>query len=424
MRQSLRISLSGSLLVLFACSISLLQGCSLLRLQGDEQERKQGFFIVGFVKNLAPDSRIVVFAVSTETGTLEDFDILEEGGSFVLSLKRGRYRVFAFEDLNRDARYTAGECLAGSSESVLVDGKEITTYTTLQLDLNGKHTTCPYDLASMAFAHNDGNRTGKLRTGATVSLDMPLFDERFVRQGLWTPYRAFKRHGAKILFLEAYDPSRRPVLFIHGIDGSPRDLVRLIEALDRSRFQPWVYYYPTGQRLDKSAHALYLELLTLQSRLGDFPLDMVCYSLGGLVGKRFLDLHGYHTTRVFRFISIATPWGGHEKAASGVRNLSVPIPVWESLTPKGESITAMARTPFPAATRFYQIGSSGQGADGTERTDGFVPLKSIYDSRMTGKAAAVYTVNESHSSIVKSAEVAAIMRTILALPRPRSPYQY
>ncbi|WP_147821939.1 esterase/lipase family protein [Salidesulfovibrio onnuriiensis] len=303
-----------------------LGGCSLLSLQEDEAQRKASFSIVGFVDNLAPDSTIIVFAVDTEAGKIGDFDVLDEGGAFVLSLQRGSYRVFAFEDANRDSTFTQGERLCGAGESLLVDGESVETYVLIRMRLQGKSVTCPYDISGRFFVDQEKSRFRKLQTGTVVDLDMPLFAPKYARQGLWTPFRAFKEQGAKIFFLEAYDPSRQPVLFIHGLNGSPRDLERLIQGLDRSRFQPWVYYYPTGQALDKSAHALYLELLTLRSRYGNFSLDIVGYSLGGLVGKRFLDLHGHHINPVNRFISIATPWGGIKRLRKGSGNSRSPSP--------------------------------------------------------------------------------------------------
>jgi hypothetical protein len=54
--------------------------------------------------------------------------------------------------------------------------------------------------------------------------------------------------GARIQVLEPYDTSRIPVLFIHGIGGTPRDFRAVIDALDRTRFQAWVFSYPPGAR--------------------------------------------------------------------------------------------------------------------------------------------------------------------------------
>ncbi len=391
-----------------------MSGCSLLRLQEDESERKQGFLVVGLVETDKPNARVIAFAVNTKSGRVEDFDVLEGAGSFVLSLARGKYRIFAFEDANRDSGFTKGECFTDAGSSILLDG-DSALHMILRMNLTGKQLNCPYDISDITFVDSEEADFQKLQTGAVVSLNMHLFNRKYVRQGLWTPYRAFKRHGAKIYFLEKFDPAREPVLFIHGLGGSPRDLEYLIARLDRTRFQPWVYYYPSGQRLDKSAHALYLELFNLRPRLGDFSLTIVGYSLGGLVAKRFLDLHAQRATHVDRFISIATPWGGHERAAEGVRTLTVPIPVWENLVPAGKTIREIVSTPFPESTRFYQICGSGQGRPAAgKRTDGFVPLTSLYEPHVMEQARKTYTVGESHTSIVRSKEVATLLNSIIS----------
>ena len=47
-----------------------------------------------------------------------------------------------------------------------------------------------------------------------------------------------------------FDPDKIPVLFVHGIGGTPLDWKYLAKGLDRHRFQPWFYYYPSGLRLN------------------------------------------------------------------------------------------------------------------------------------------------------------------------------
>ena len=44
---------------------------------------------------------------------------------------------------------------------------------------------------------------------------------------------------------------------MHGSGGNPADFRFLIEGLDRSRYQPWVYFYPTGTRLERQSELLY-----------------------------------------------------------------------------------------------------------------------------------------------------------------------
>lgn len=70
--------------------------------------------------------------------------------------------------------------------------------------------------------------------------------------------------GHRRLLLEKYDPSRIPVLFVHGTDGSPANFKYPIEHLDRQRFQPWVYYYPSSARLGLIADHLAQTVLQVE----------------------------------------------------------------------------------------------------------------------------------------------------------------
>jgi hypothetical protein len=88
------------------------------------------------------------------------------------------------------------------------------------------------------------------KVGEIVSLDDPRLSQATAEAGMWKFYDFLIAGRAGIYFLEPYDPKRIPVLFVHGINGTPRNFTTLIAKLDRSRFQPWVVYYPSGARLD------------------------------------------------------------------------------------------------------------------------------------------------------------------------------
>ena len=83
-----------------------------------------------------------------------------------------------------------------------------------------------------------------------------------------------------VYFLGPYDRTRIPVLFVHGISGTPRHFATLIEGLDTRRFQPWVYYYPSGTALAGAADHLTqtmrkLQIDTASSRSSSSPTAWV-----------------------------------------------------------------------------------------------------------------------------------------------------
>src|SRR5262245_37389039 len=104
------------------------------------------------------------------------------------------------------------------------------------------------------------------RNGAVSALDAERFSRRAASDGVWHPRRFIVRSHPGIYLLEPCDPQRTPVLFVHGYDGSPRDFSYLIARLDTTRFQAWVYHYPSGLRLSTLAGHLETSLSELRLR--------------------------------------------------------------------------------------------------------------------------------------------------------------
>ena len=99
----------------------------------------------------------------------------------------------------------------------------------------------------------------------------------------------FEKAGAGVYFLEPYDPNRIPVLFIHGIGGTPRDFRQMIESLDHSRFQPWIFHYPTGLRLQVVVRVLHRLVEDLRHKYTFHALFVTAHSVGGLVARGYLE---------------------------------------------------------------------------------------------------------------------------------------
>ena len=92
-----------------------------------------------------------------------------------------------------------------------------------------------------------------------------------------------------LYFLEPYDPSRIPVVFVHGLMSSPFTWVKTINGLQqdpevRKRYQPWVFSYPTGNPILYSALQLREELARVDKRYPNhLPYVVVGHSMGGML---------------------------------------------------------------------------------------------------------------------------------------------
>ena len=114
-----------------------------------------------------------------------------------------------------------------------------------------------------------------------------LFDSNFERPGLETG----------LYMIRPYEPGKIPVVFVHGLFSSPRAWVQTINELQNtpalaSRYQFWMFMYPTGQPIPLSAAQLREALLRARGALDpeqtDAALDrmvLVGHSMGGLLSK-------------------------------------------------------------------------------------------------------------------------------------------
>ncbi len=78
--------------------------------------------------------------------------------------------------------------------------------------------------------------------------------------------------------LEEDLPYKVPIVFVHGIEGSITDFLPLLERLDRQRYKPWFFYYPSGADLDKLAQLFYRIFLSGKIiPLDEMPLVVVAH---------------------------------------------------------------------------------------------------------------------------------------------------
>ena len=92
-----------------------------------------------------------------------------------------------------------------------------------------------------------------------------------------------------LYFLEPYDPSRIPVVFVHGLMSSPYTWVKTINGLQqdpeiRKHYQPWVFGYATGNPILYSALRLREELAKVDRTYPNhLPYVLVGHSMGGML---------------------------------------------------------------------------------------------------------------------------------------------
>jgi pimeloyl-ACP methyl ester carboxylesterase len=350
---------------------------------------------------------VVAFQETDKGPQVVNYEVLIQAGVYNLLLQAGKYRVFAFEDRNQDFVHQADEPIGEMRAGIeLVEGSN---FVGLDVQLEAKDFDHPpIDLADKS----DSPLLGSFRqtTGEVVSLDDRRFSKKSGVAGMWRPITAIERDQMGVFLLEPYDPCKTPVLFLHGIEGSPQDLRPLIEALDRAKFQPWFLAYPSGLRLRFVASYLAEAVRELGVRHKPYRMFVVAHSMGGLIARSFINQNvGLKRRKLVRlFVSISTPFNGHSGAVAGVRFSPVVAPVWIDMVPNSAFIKHLYDEPLPDYVE-HDLFFGYKGNNGLAN-DGVVFLSSVLDPRAQFAAKAVYGYDEDHTSILSSKDV--IARTV------------
>jgi pimeloyl-ACP methyl ester carboxylesterase len=409
-----RIINKKSIPLLLACLVAV--GCTLVKLNKDVKESLASTILVGHVSTPFPGKGpIVVAAYSINQGKKEiaHHTILHDSGEYELMVAPGNYYVCAFWDKNSNLIYEEGEPAGqyGDPKLVSVPAGGVILQIDFVIPEKGSKIDLPH---GFTISPVKPKKLQSRLAGAIADLD----DERFAaengKKGFWEPVEFFKEFGGNIYFLEEYDPKKIPILFVHGAAGSPSGWKYFVNHIDRTRFQPWFFYYPTGARIKSMSYLLYWKLFNLQIKYKFDTMYITAHSMGGLVARSFIVDYGRYFPYVKLFISLATPWGGDRMAEYGVKQSPAVIPSWIDMQPEGEFIQSLYRTKMPETTSFYMFSGHRGGRNPFQsNNDGTITLSSILDLRPQAEAKMNYTFNEDHASIAFSKEVLAQYNTII-----------
>jgi len=316
--------------MLFGMMVLMYSGCTFMSLKEEVEILEQTAHLQGKIHHAAREGKpiiVLLYTLLPEGDKLVSYSIYHKPDVFHFVHSPGKYRIAAFEDANEDLRYQKSEHAGyyGAPSVVTIEpGKDLSN-----LDITLQHPDhltlreSP-DLSSSASRAN--RDLIQLRVGEVVNVRDPMFSHEKGQLGLWEPIRFLEEVGGGVFFLEPFSESKTPVIFVHGAGGTPRNWEFIINRLDRTQFQPWIFYYPSGFRLEWAAELLRRSMSEIYVTHKFHSMIFVAHSMGGLVSRAIVNfgIHQGVGQAIKAFITISTPWGGHQAAQMGVeRSLAV-----------------------------------------------------------------------------------------------------
>jgi len=320
--------------------------------------------------------------------------------------------LWAHLDSNGNEQFDAGELSWDEIVTPHISQQQESPQQTLTVSLKPEQKATPLlkklDMEIKQGIANSASATAvPIAFGEVVRLDDDRLAASVGPAGLWRPAATIRKSGLGIYFLERYDPSRRPLLLVHGAAGSAQDFSHFINGVDIGQWQIWLYMYPSGLRLDAAANALARILEGLHRRHENSPVSIVAHSMGGLVARSSVE-HLQASVRqsiVASLVTVSTPWQGHPAARYGVHHAPVVLPSWHDMLPGSEFLQTLDSAQIDLAHLLIYGEKSRKKFYLPRRNDGTIGVPSATHEPIMNRAESVLRFELGHSEIIRSTDV-------------------
>lgn len=358
------------------------------------------------------EAPLAVVAVSDDIRKHEivDLFVTNSPSYYQLYLPPARYQILVFADMDGNRIFKSNEVVGWYGSDGFISFKDNGGEFISNLDIH-LHPESP---STSEFRFNKSIR-GTLSSvdlnGITKTLDDPLFSEKMGKLGLYDPANFMRRAHSNIYTIKG-NTNNIPVVFVHGIEGTPANWKYIAERLDKSRFHPWFFYYPSGEGIEKSAEALFD---TLDEMFHFDHVIIIAHSMGGLVSRAAIDKYAKNREDDFitMYISLNTPYGGVKSAEATSLN-SVNAPSWLDLAPSSDFIkNYIKQGAFPEHIDFHLFFGYGSHQLLKGCSDGTIALDSQLEPDTQALATSVFGFNESHAMILQNEAVVGKLLSIV-----------
>jgi len=335
---------------------------------------------------------------------------------FFFNLPVGEYTIYTLKMPEKNTKKAHFSVLA--QRSGLITTNDLTAYHNvaifddIEVDPTIKDVPFTYTLEHMKVKLEVPHRKQMGFFENNVTLDDPIFSHQVAMEGLYYPEEFSRKTKGMYRLAPKFVEGTIPIIFVHGMAGTPRDWTYMLKHLDLTHYTPYVVYYPSGEDFTKLSAQFNAWILS--DKIFEYGSGVIiAHSFGGIIVRDAANIHkSSRPEDKGMFISLATPFGGDAKASEGVKNAPYVIPSWRSIADDGTFIKNLYRTDLSKQTDFHLIFAYNNSENGPSG-DGRVPLTKQLRTEAQNEAQSIHGFNEDHISILKSKEATAYINTLL-----------
>lgn len=390
------------------------------------------YFVFGRLsgKTRVTPNALAVIAVADHFKRNEVVDINTLGridSYYGMNLPPGNYKLLVAVDENGDGYFDSSEVIAERDLALAAAESTSKVLGDVDIRLDGRQQESSFSPPVPVPKQTHVVESAVYPNGTIRKLDDPLFAPDLAELGMYEPAAFLERAPMMFYALEEDVAYKVPVVFVHGITGSPRDFAYVIQRLDRRLYRPWFFYYPGGTNLAQLSdffHRIFLSGQVIPLR--GMPMVIVAHSMGGLIVRDALNRYdpGQGGPSSVRLITIASPLGGMPTAAAA-RSAPLAVPSWLDLIP-GSSFLKQLHRQSLGAIEYDLVYTRGRPKSSYRRrgTDGTVPIASQLDPAARGEATHTYGFDADHMGVLSDeGAVSRILASIQSVEPPFSDQQ-
>ncbi|MFA0540876.1 lipase family alpha/beta hydrolase [Vibrio sp. 10N.222.52.B7] len=379
---------------------SLLSGCGNFRNLSNEIEAIDSItnqYMITLNQPASGSAVVIEQIKDINKSEVDGYDGIIDSDSIHLHVSNNIHYLLIFEDKNQDLTLQADEAFS------VINLRDHQDRPTIEVSLTVNESEAPRAFVDRSLSSLLKIELDLIDIGTVVSLEAPPFDRKNGKLGMWQPLTFLLEDNAGLYFLSEFDPNKIPILFVHGINATALNFAPLIEKVDQSKYQIWVFNYPSGLSLALNSKGLNNLMHTVLTEYKIQQLHVVAHSMGGLVATN--SLRQCRIGQLCDFVSsvatISSPFGGVESAKQGVEYSPVVMPAWVDLNPDGKFIADLlidsSKIHIP---HFLAFGYNSGDLFNTNSNDGVINLSSQLSRPAQLHASQILGYNETHLSFL------------------------